>query len=66
MKKSLLLTTLFALPRFAEIATEVKLARKAILANHKPNRQGHLVNDFGKSIKVKADTKTKAKAKQER
>ncbi len=38
-------------PLFANIATDVKLARAAILKMRKPNRQGGLVNDFGKSIK---------------
>ena len=39
-------------PLFANIATDVKLARAAILKMRKPNRQGGLVNDFGKSIKA--------------
>lgn len=43
---------LYALPLFAHIATDVKLARVAILKQHKLNRQGGLVNDFGKSIKA--------------
>lgn len=40
------------LPLFANIATDVKLARAAILSHTKPNRQGGLVNAFGKSIKA--------------
>lgn len=39
-------------PLFANIATDVKLARAAILKMRKPNRQGGLANDFGKSIKA--------------
>jgi hypothetical protein len=45
---------LFALPTFANIADDVKLARAAILKQHKLNRQGGLVNAFGKSIKANA------------
>lgn len=39
---------------FANIASDVKRARQAILAHtkNKPNRQGGLVNAFGKSIKA--------------
>jgi len=40
------------LPLFAKIAKDVKLARPAILAHTRLNRQGGLVNDFGKSIKA--------------
>ena len=47
---------LYSLPLFANIATDVKLARDAILAHTKPNRQGGLVNAFGKSVKVKEKT----------
>lgn len=43
---------LYALPLFANIATDVKLARAAILKQHKLNRQGGLVNAFDKSIKA--------------
>ena len=43
---------LCALPLFANIANDVKLARRAILAHTKPNRQGGLVNAFGKPIKT--------------
>ena len=43
---------LYALPLFANIANDVKLARAAILKHHKPNRQGGLANAFGKSIKA--------------
>ena len=39
-------------PLFANIANDVKLARVAILKQHKLNRQGGLVNAFGKSIKA--------------
>ena len=42
------------LPLFANIANEVKRARQAILAHTKLNRQGGLVNAFGKSIKADA------------
>lgn len=40
------------LPLFANIASEVKRARQAILAHIEPNRQGGLRNAFGKSIKA--------------
>lgn len=43
---------LYALTLFANIANDVKMARAAILKHHKPNRQGGLVNAFGKSIKA--------------
>ena len=43
---------LYALPLFANIATDVKLARVAILKQHKLNRQGGLANAFDKSIKA--------------
>lgn len=43
---------LFALPLFANIADDVERARTAILKQHKLNRQGNLVNAFGKSIKA--------------
>lgn len=43
---------LYALPLFAHIDTDVKLARAAILKHHKRNRQGGLANAFGKSIKA--------------
>ena len=43
---------LFALPLFANIADDVERARAAILKQHEPNRQGGLVNAFGKSIKA--------------
>ena len=39
-------------PLFANIATNVKLARAVILKQHKLNRQGGLANAFGKSIKA--------------
>ena len=42
------------LPLFANIASDVKRARQAILAHTKPNRQGGLVNAFEKSIKADA------------
>jgi hypothetical protein len=41
---------LYALPLFANIATDVKQAREVILTQHKLNRQGGLVNAFNKSI----------------
>jgi hypothetical protein len=46
------------LPLFANIANDVKQAGAAILAHTKPNRQGGLVNVFGKSVLVteKKDT----------
>lgn len=40
------------LPLFANIVADVKLAGAAILAHNKPNRQGGLVNEFGKSMPV--------------
>ena len=43
---------LYALRLFANIDNDVKLARAAILSHTKPNRQGGLVNAFGKSIKA--------------
>lgn len=43
---------LFAMPLFANIADDVAQARVAILKHHKLNRQGGLVNAFGKSIKA--------------
>ena len=43
---------LYALPLFTHIDNDVKLARVAILKHHKRNRQGGLVNAFGKSIKA--------------
>jgi hypothetical protein len=45
---------LYALPLFSNIATDVKLARAAILKQHKPNSQGGLINAFGKSLKADA------------
>jgi hypothetical protein len=39
-------------PLFANIAADVKQAGAAILAHNKPNRQGGLVNVFGKSVLV--------------
>jgi len=40
------------LPLFANIVADVKRAGAAILAHNKPNRQGGLVNVFGKSMPV--------------
>ena len=47
---------LYALPRFARIAEDVRLARAAILKNHKLSRQGGLANAFGKTIKADGHT----------
>ena len=47
---------LCTLPLFANIADDVARARVAILKHHKLNRQGGLVNAFGKSIKADAHT----------
>ena len=47
---------LVELPLFARIADDVKLARRAILEHTKPNRQGGLVNAFGKPIKTDGHT----------
>ena len=52
---------LYALPLFANIANDVKRAGKAILAQHPVNRQGGLVNAFGKSIDTKSREKQKDK-----
>ena len=50
------------LPLFANIAADVKLAGAAILAHNKPNRQGGLVNVFGKSMPIQETTTGKKKA----
>jgi len=52
---------LFALPRFANIAADVKRAGKAILAQHPLNRQGGLVNAFRKPLDTKARKEQKGK-----
>ena len=52
---------LYALPLFANISDDVKRAGKAILKQHEPNRQGGLVNAFGKSIDTKSREKQKNK-----
>ena len=52
---------LYALPLFANISDDVKRAGKAILKQHEPNRQGGLVNAFGKSIDTKSREKQKDK-----
>ena len=54
---------LHELPLFANIATDVNVARKAILDHNKPNRQGYLKNKFDKSIRVKPTVRAKVKDK---
>nr|WP_181377809.1 hypothetical protein [Polaromonas sp. W9N] len=50
-------------PLFANIVADVKLAGAAILAHNKPNRQGGLVNVFGKSMPVQEKDGAKVKTK---
>jgi hypothetical protein len=51
------------LPLFANIAADVRQAGAAILAHIKPNRQGGLVNVFGKSMPIQETTNGKIKKK---
>ena len=51
------------LPLFANIVADVKRAGAAILAHNKPNRQGGLVNVFGKSMPVQEKDGAKVKKK---
>jgi len=50
-------------PLFANIVADVKRAGVAILANTKPNRQGGLVNMFGKSMPIQETVNGKIKKK---
>ena len=51
------------LPLFTNIVADVKRAGAAILAHNKPNRQGGLVNVFGKSMPVQEKDGAKVKKK---